>query len=335
MRANEKLMSIDLFTPLVDESFFHPNFANTISEKSIGVQDVLKEWADGFVDRDGKFVREFQTTYNSSFWELYLFAVMKYLQVDVDFAFSSPDFVAANKNFVIEAVTANHAHDDVPEWEKTFQRLKETTEQHLFEISRHSVIRLSNAFASKIEKYNDSYSKLAHVKGRPFIIAISNYTKQDFNFQGDVAMQWLLYDVLGLEKVQKSNGREIPLGIFNDEKYTDVSGVLYSSLATFGKARALGKDVGNFVFNAVRIKDNYYPIQITAKKAEYKESLCDGLRLFINPYAKKPLNIGDFMDEGIRKFIPNINGDLNISCHQDGDLCMRFVINNINSRKKS
>ncbi|MFD2918868.1 hypothetical protein ACFS6H_04040 [Terrimonas rubra] len=324
-------MGIDLFTPLVNENLFHPNFANTISARSTGVQEVLKEWANGFVDRDGKFVREFQTTYNSSFWELYLFAVMKYLQVDIDFKFSSPDFVAANKDFVIEAVTANHAHDDVPEWEKTFHGLKHTTEQHLFEISRHSVIRLSNAFASKIKKYNDSYSQLAHVKDRPFIIAVSNYTKQDFNFQGDVAMQWLLYDVLGLQTAQKRNGTEVELGVFNDARFADVSGILYSSLATFGKARALGNDTGNFLFNAVRIKENYYPIRIAANKKEYKESLCDGLRLFINPHAKKPLNIDDFMDEGIRKFVPNTNGDIDISCHQDGDLCMRFVINNISS----
>lgn len=31
----------------------------------------------GFEDRDGKFVKEFQTTFNSSFWELYLFACLR------------------------------------------------------------------------------------------------------------------------------------------------------------------------------------------------------------------------------------------------------------------
>jgi hypothetical protein len=39
--------------------------------------DVLTDWARGFIDRDGKFVKEFQTTFNSCFWELYVYAVLK------------------------------------------------------------------------------------------------------------------------------------------------------------------------------------------------------------------------------------------------------------------
>ena len=67
----------------------------------------------------GKFVREFQTTFNSSFWELYLFAVLKNPGIEVDFSHSSPDFVAKNLPLTIEATIASHAHDDGPEWEKT------------------------------------------------------------------------------------------------------------------------------------------------------------------------------------------------------------------------
>jgi hypothetical protein len=33
-------------------------------------RDVLLEWSDGFGDRDGKFIIEFHTTFNSAFWEL-------------------------------------------------------------------------------------------------------------------------------------------------------------------------------------------------------------------------------------------------------------------------
>ena len=38
---------------------------------------VLENWAQGFEDRDGKFVQEFQLTYESSFWELYLYAALR------------------------------------------------------------------------------------------------------------------------------------------------------------------------------------------------------------------------------------------------------------------
>lgn len=36
--------------------------------------NVLPGWPTDFEDRDGKFVTEFRTTFNSSFWEFYLHA---------------------------------------------------------------------------------------------------------------------------------------------------------------------------------------------------------------------------------------------------------------------
>jgi hypothetical protein len=84
---------MDLFTPVVSEEAQHPNFRTITKYANTFNCDVLNEWARGFKDRDGKFVKEFQTTFDSSFWELYLFAVMKHFQLEVDFSFSAPDFV--------------------------------------------------------------------------------------------------------------------------------------------------------------------------------------------------------------------------------------------------
>jgi hypothetical protein len=112
---------MDLFKPIVAADRLHHNFLATIKPNASGVREVLSAWADGFVDRDGKFVTEFQTTYNSSFWELYLFAVFKHLGINVDFSYDSPDFVAADYPLAVEAAIASHAQDDVPEWEKTLE----------------------------------------------------------------------------------------------------------------------------------------------------------------------------------------------------------------------
>src|ERR1700687_362882 len=112
---------MDLFKPIVAADRLHHNFLATIKPNASGVREILSGWADGFVDRDGKFVREFQTTYNSSFWELYLFAVLKYLGIKADFTFASPDFVAVANPLAIEATIAGHAVDAVAEWEKTFE----------------------------------------------------------------------------------------------------------------------------------------------------------------------------------------------------------------------
>ena len=247
------------------------------------------------------------------------------MRFDIDFSHHAPDFVCSNKALIVEAAIASHAQDDIPEWEKTIKDIAD--DKDIFEIWEHSTIRLSNALHAKVKKYRESYSNLAHVKSKGFIVAIANLTKPDFTLHGDVPMQWLLYDGLEQGVLHKSNGSEVPLGLFRSDAFSDISGVLYSSLATFGKARALGDDVGNFLFQAVRIKDNFTPIRITASKREYKESLCDGLRLFLNPYASYPLNADDFDDMGIRTFVADKNGNYLVSCHPEGDLCMRLVHN--------
>lgn len=66
-----------LFEPLVDDTRQHPNFRAIMRPGNGFALDVLNDWARGFESRDGKFAQEFQTTFNSAFWGLYLFAVFK------------------------------------------------------------------------------------------------------------------------------------------------------------------------------------------------------------------------------------------------------------------
>jgi hypothetical protein len=313
---------MDLFTPVLPPDRLHPNFAHTLASESASVREVLQDWAHGFPDRDRKFVQEFQASYNSCFWELYLFAVLKNLNIALDFAHAAPDFVAADLPLAIEAVIASNACDDVPEWEKTVDGVAHDDLESAY---LRSIARLSNAFKGKLEAYQ-RYSALPHMAGRSFVIAIANYGTQDFHLLGDVAMQRLFYDVWEEGDIRKANGASLSLGLFESEAHLEVAAVLYSSLATFGKARALSKDDGaNIVFHAARIRDNSELIRIRARKSDYVESLTDGLRLFVNPYANFPLDPRIFNDPGIRCFVPDQEGNLLVSCHPDGDLCMRMV----------
>ncbi|MFH0297891.1 hypothetical protein AAFX91_11735 [Bradyrhizobium sp. 31Argb] len=320
---NSHAMALDLITPVTSDDRLHPNFLRTLDAGASGVRAVLQGWADGFVDRDGKFVHEFQTTYNSGFWELYLFAVLKELGIDVDFSHAAPDFVARDLPLVIEATIASHAHDDVPEWEKTLAGI---THDQLGPAYVQSIIRLSNALLGKSKRY-DSYSAKPFMAGRSYIIAISNYGTQDFYMLGDVAMQRLLYDQYEEKQVLKSNGAPVAVGLFRSDAFKHISGILYSTTATFGKARALGNDEGDFVFQAVRIRNNLEPVRIIAQKKDYKESLIDGLRLFTNPFAEHPVDLNWFDDPGVRIFAAEKDGGLSISCHPDGDLYARQVHN--------
>lgn len=313
---------MQLFRPIVPGKSLHPNFITTLRPGSASVRRIISQWADGFVDRDGKFVKEFQTTYNSAFWELYLYAVFKSLGVNIDFSHDAPDFVAADHPFAVEATIASHAQGDTPEWEKRFEAVMA---KDVFASQAQSAIRASNALLGKSEAYKKRYSKLPHMMGRSYVVAISNYGTPDFNLLGDVPMQHLLYDNLDLGHFKKANGAKVPLGLFKNRALAHVSAVMYSSVATFGKARALSDDEGQFVFQAVRILNNLEPIRILATKDTYEESLTDGLRIFTNPYASIPLELDCFDDSGIRKIAAERNGDFVVSCHPKGDLCLRMV----------
>lgn len=253
---------------------------------------------------------------------LYLFAVLKDLSFRVDLVHSSPDFVCPDPSLVIEAAIASHAQDDTPEWRKDMRTvIRSDTDA----ANRQTIIRLSNAFLGKARRYKKNYFRLPHVPGKPFIVALSNYGTPEFAFSGDVPMQHLLYDPAEERRILKPNGSPVDLGLFRSDLYSHVSAVLYSSVATFGKARVLSKGGENFFVQAIRIKDNVEIIQISLPKSEYVESLTDGLRLFVNPFADAPVNIDAFDDPGIRIFLPDRTGGLSVSCHAHGDLCMRLV----------
>jgi hypothetical protein len=315
-------MSLDLFSPLVNAKRLHPNFVHVAGEKDDAVRAVLRDWSDGFVDRDGKLVIEFQTTFNSAWWELYIHAVLKSLGVRVDFGFDAPDFVATDAGFVMEATIASHAAEATPEWQKTIEDVTRT--DAIAGRYVEALARLSNSLDGKVRRYRERYAALPHVNGKAYVIAIHNFGTPDAHQLGDVAMQRLLYDVWGEGAFLKDGRIPLPTGLFLDDKLKEVSAVMYSSLATFGKARALSNSKGDFVFQAIRIRNNIKSICIDAKKEDYRESLRDGLRIFHNPYASHQLNDNIFNVEDIRRFRIR-NGEIEATCHPAGDLCMRQV----------
>ncbi len=314
---------MDIFKATVPEDKFHKNFARTLQPSGHGVREVLKCWADGFTDRDGKFVREFQTTYNSSFWELYLFAVLKRLGIKVNMTYDSPDFVAADHPFAIEATIAGHAADAVAEWEKTFEVILSEDPKEAID---QTTIRLANALSAKSTSYQTKYNTLPHMANRAYVVAISNFATPGFFLLGDTALQRLLYDPAGETALAKANGALVPLGLFRDDGISHISGILYSSVASFGKARALGPDGDEFTFQAVRERNGGERIHIVAKKSEYKETLTDGLRYFSNPFATVRLDPQLFRDDGIKRYLGEKDGTMLITCNPEGDLEWRQVI---------
>jgi hypothetical protein len=316
---------MDLFSPVVAEERLSHSFLSMLAPSAAGVRAVLTDWANGFEDRDGKFIHQFQTTYNSAIWELYLFAVLKLLNVEIDFFFDAPDFVCAKHPIAMEATVASHTESDSINSERRVAILQD---KNLAVRRRASIIRLSNALMRKSEAFKKRYAPLTHMSGRSYIVAIANFGTPDVYLQGDDPIQHLLFDVGGEKLIHKASGAQVPLGLFRSTEFSHISAVLYSSLATIGKAQALGTDAGDITFRAVRKKENAEPLYVTAHKRDYKESLTDGLVLYTNPYASRPINPRLFADPGIRRYVANKKGGFDVSSHPDGDLYFRMVQHN-------
>jgi hypothetical protein len=251
---------VDLFKPVVESDRFHPNFARTLHPGYDGARKLLEQWAKGFVDRDGKFVQEFQTSFNSAFWEIYIYAVLKQLGKAVDFSYASPDFVITSApSFCIEAVTAQAAVGGLQEWETPLEDFWGS----LHSLSRtplvdQATIRLANALAGKHRQYVEHYSKLPQVQGRPFLLALAPFEQPFFYTQLNQAT---LRTVFGFDastidpgtgerkdrfmwSIGKPNGSCIPLGYFTNSGMAEISAIIFSNTATVGKLQALSNDDG-------------------------------------------------------------------------------------------
>ena len=315
--SESKNYLMDLFTPVVSEEKLHTNF-RFITQGNLCMPEieVIKKWADGFIDRDNKFVKEFQTTFNSSFWELYLFACFKELGFSIDFSHETPDFSINSSYgaFIAEATTANQPDGFRPEWDKDLELLSNSQKD---ETLRLSTIRLSNAVSSKYKKYISKYSKLPHVQDKPFVICITPFDQPLFFSQDSLAIVRVLYAyestltmpgnengeiiIIGESRcfrVQKSPGVNIELGLFTDERMSEVSAVILNTKATFSKVRALVKEGDYPIFfggaRMVQLENCSGLEPFLEPRPQYQETILDGMHILVNPFAKYPLNLKMF-----------------------------------------
>lgn len=305
---------LDLFTPLVPRDRWHPNFVRAHDSASSAEREVLLNWSAGFRDRDGKFVKEFQTTFNSSFWELYLHALFTAIGCERDQSFSRPDFVITSGTIgsvAAEAVIADNPMDGTPEWGVRFDdRLWQQDRETLLDLAS---LRLAQAITSKHRKWLDAYSELPQCKERPYLICIAPFEQPFAQMQGTEAIDRVLFK--GPRRVLSEDGRQIAstltdaafkpsgaavrFGLFTDDAMPSVSGVLFSSTATWSKVRAMAGVTDNCtIFQGSRFTQRGFE-SFAVPAGEYVETIKDGAHLFVNPYAKIPLEPDRFLDADI------------------------------------
>jgi hypothetical protein len=300
-------MSIDLFVPAVPRERFHPAFERVFLHGTENDKNVLRDWSEGFIDRDGKFAQQFQTTFDSSFWELYLHAVFKELGMRCDFQWRSPDFCISSPDpFTVEATVALHAQGTAGVTHTTFRDMP----GDFNEFNRQAIIRLSNSLHSKYKKYVESYSLLPHVMGKPFVLAVAPFDRPHFYLQAQRAVEALLYryyvdeeayltkypnrdaPLVGqdLPFVLKDSGESLPLGMFCDASAAGISAVIQSTAATWSKVRVMSGARDIMVQAIYENRAEGGQDVFIGPNSSYEESILDGLRIYHNPYATYPLD---------------------------------------------
>lgn len=300
-------MPIDLFSLLIDARSQHAVF-KMISEDSYAPERaVLAQWTEGFEDRDGKFVKELQTTFESSFWELYLFAALKEWGLPIDFRHHAPDFVVEGPApFCLEATIANPPVGGQPAYGFPMA----PPPKDFTEFNIESTLRICNSFDAKVRKYRESYINHAHVQGKPFVIGIASFDRPHSHFASGRPILAALYGLYhdeaatkpgdthvasyNVTAAPKNANTNIDVGLFCNDSYADVSAVVYSCLATWGKVRALADNAEALImFTTLHPNPgSLFPTIRNTWNGEYSEHLMDGLFVLHNPFAKHPLPPG-------------------------------------------
>lgn len=252
---------MDLYDPKFDEDRLHPYFVRLTTDKTyVPVKNVILGWYQGMDSRKGerdKFIKEFQSTFNSSLWELYLNKAFRELGFNIDYSKESPDFCLTSKNgkvVNVEAVTTNHPQNKNKSYYEG-KAISEAAAQDNLDFLDQSTVKLLGKIRDKRDLFigkngkKHPYSSLEHVKGNPFVIAIAPFDNHLSFTQNNMAINRVLFGIdppkqngrgellrSDVEYVKNKNGAKLDLGIFTNESYKEISAVIFSTTGMFGKA---------------------------------------------------------------------------------------------------
>jgi len=363
-----------LFTTHLPNDKLHAAFKTIINDPQYkATQSVIQGWGAGLLERKGeqaKFINEFQTTFNSSLWELYLNKVFIDLGFSVDYTKSSPDFcVTANLNqFNVEAVISDHSSGQRDSVDLKNDR----------QFKDRCTIKLIGKMKDKLELYNgvrgkkSPYSSLRHVQGKPFVIAIAPFDSALSLTQNNEIINRVLFGLESPDKdslrtgeqrrikaIIKPSGARIELGIFTNDSYKEVSAVIFSTTGTFGKAvvesgiertiratyfrkmlldefiskegsgnlgvkqHSLGPE-NLLITTRIELEGEVFGSDTHLyKSASHKETHCDGLHVYYNPYATVPFDPSIMHAREITHNFYDVENDRPIQEHPDGALVSR------------
>ena len=316
-----------LFVPVVPLEKLHPHFKLLLDAPSYHpTRAMLDEVYQDFVDSDGNFLEQFQTTgFNARFFELYLFAYFSRSGFEVDRTHSSPDFTIARNGVTVsvEATTVNPTQGE-PSYSESLPSMLDPREFAHFR-DQELPIRFGSPLFSKLQK---RYWDIEHCRDQPFILAIEAFFDDESLTLSDSGLAQYLYGLRmsadwtteGVLQVRTdiveshvSGSKRIPSNFFGQPGTENVSAVVFTNSGTHAKFTRMGYQRGFGVehFDISRSGFSYNPhpdardptyFAYSLPEPPVIESWGQGLVVNHNPNALFPLP-KDFFPEAVQAYI--------------------------------
>lgn len=303
----------DLFAPIAGVKALNPAFRylrEGINQRA--ARELLVELARWAPDLDGNLARDFQTTgYSARVWELYLLFAFREMNFALAHAHQAPDFHLRRDGLEIfvEATTANAADPMQAGMGKGLP--SGPPEDFWGFIEKEMPLKFGSPLHSKMQK---RYWDLAHVQGRPLVLAVADFHAPASMIWSHTAIPVYLYGrsaYLGEDEAGNRRGEEkriegFPKGparivpFFEQPDTEHISAVLFSNAGTISKFNRMGARAG-FGDRFVRLRriggwndphpDAYDPIpfDLDVESALYDENWADELGMYHNPRAHHPV----------------------------------------------
>jgi hypothetical protein len=170
----------------------------------------------------------------------------------VDLSQNRPDFIVSGIiDFYMEAVVSEIKNggrsEDSRNENDLFSMLKPIHKDENFRsLIDEAITRHSNSILSKHKKYLNEYSKCDWVKtDAPFVVALGSYDQVNYGREFNYSMMALLFGfyfnpdqqeyIKATSIIKPGTNAEIPVGLFADKKYEDISSIVFSCTTTMGK----------------------------------------------------------------------------------------------------
>lgn len=305
---------MDLFTPIVEDKKLHPFFLRLRDEPSFSsAKEIIAEMAPHFVDIDGNYVEQFQSTgFDARLWELYLNAYLVEEELFFNREHYAPDFLVQKfgKTVAIEAVIVGRKETVTDE---TINRPIEPMppEELIKKTMDEMPIKFGSPLFTKLKK---EYWKLDHVAGNPLVIAIADFhDNQSMTWSGTALINYLYGVRHEFSKDEEGNliisplkiethqvgSKVIPSGYFFQPDAENISAILYTAGGTISKFNRMGKQAGfgsaSVIMQRMGTHHDHDPNASLPKMFSYEvneqceETWGEGVSMYHNPNALHPV----------------------------------------------